>query len=451
MGLFSGGKAEANESGTESVSELGQAEQTTEPKPSEFVRDIVNSAAAAPAPTRVPAPSVSAAAPDMPTRVPAPSVSVPLAAPTPWDPRSIDLYTHPHGDVEPEPEPVAVAQPTQEFVSSLAIANGMGASAVGRPKRIGAFGIAVMVLAVAIIGFGTYIFLRKITDNFSIFGNSSLTAVAGEVGSPTAMPFGGHTFEITVTQPLSQPSAAWASFLKPTSGRYLLLSVALTRTDNEPGPAQVASYDWKFSGSDGQTVSGSQLAGGYGPLLSTVDLQDKDTKTGIVAFDTDAIEGTLSLTSPMGTWGTWPVTATEFIPAEGVLGEGLLPQPGSPPFSVTVANPRWLAAGDPAVSIAPTSGNFLVIDLVAAVDPERVAPGTSLYVSDKNFRFISASRQPVPANSGRVVGSNPITFGANAGQIGQTVIAFDVSPGAGVLEFLNADGSVLARWNIPGA
>lgn len=448
MGLFARGKAEANESATESDSELGQDQRATEPKPSGFVRDIVNSAAAVPD-SAAASPSVSS--PAVVAAAPAPALTTPPAPLAPWDPRSIDLYTHPHGEVEPEPEQVAVAQPTQEFVSSLAIANGMGASAVGRPKRIGAFGIAVMVLAVAIIGFGTYIFLRKITDNFAIFSSDSLTAVAGEVGSPTELPFGGHTLEVTVTQPLSQPSAAWASFLKPTSGRYLLLSVALTRTDAEAGSAQVAFYDWKFSGSDGQTVSGSELAGGYGPLLSTVDLKAKDTKTGIIAFDTDAIEGTLSLTSPMGTWGTWPVTATEFIPAEGTLGEGLLPQPGSPPFSVTVANPRWLAAGDPAVSVAPTSGNFLVIDLVAAVDPERVAPGTSLYVSDKNFRFISASSQPVPANSGRVVGSNPITFGANAGQIGQSVIAFDVSPGAGVLEFLNADGSVLARWNIPGA
>lgn len=438
MGMFPRGKSEVNETSDPAAEPAGDQEAappmtpTPEPAaPSGFVRDIVNSS------------SVPTSAEPLPGQPLA--VEPPMA---PWDPRFVDLYTHPHAEVEPESDPRPLA--TQEYVTSLAIANGLGASAVGRPKRIGAFGIAVMVLAVAIIGFGTYIFLRKITDNFTIFDDETVTAVGGAVGSPTQMPYGAHTFEVTVTQPISQPSAAWSSFKKPSSGRYLLMSVSITRTDDEGGTAQVAFYDWKFTVSDGQVVQGVADAGGYGPLLSTVGLKSKDTKTGMIAFDTAAADGTLSLTSPLGTWGTWPVTATKFLPTEGVLGEGLLPQPGSPPFSITVANPRWLPAGDPAISIAPNSGNFLVVDLVAAVDPQRVAPGTSLYVSDKNFRFISTAGQQVPANSGRVVGSNPIKFGANASQIGNSIIAFDVAPGPGTIEFLNADGSVLATWEVTG-
>ncbi len=191
------------------------------------------------------------------------------------------------------------------------------------------------------------------------------------------------------------------------------------------------------------------IAGGYEPLLSTLILAPGDTATGLVAFDTTASVGTLSLTNFDGTWAQWPITAATPAVVVAELGAVVHPEVGQPPFSATVANPRWLGIGDPAVRIAPASGSYLVLDVAVTADASALAgAGSSFSFGYVNWQFTPAGGTSVPSGFG-VFGTDVLAFGPDQPSTQTTLIGFDAPLGAGALDLLNADGSVLATWQIP--
>ena len=73
-------------------------------------------------------------------------------------------------------------------------------------------------------------------------------------------------------------------------------------------------------GGMGLTAGAQLIAGGYEPMLSTVNLAPGETVSGLVAFDITASVGSLSLTTYVGTWAQWPITATAVTVLSGVFG-----------------------------------------------------------------------------------------------------------------------------------
>ena len=195
-------------------------------------------------------------------------------------------------------------------------------------------------------------------------------------------------------------------------------------------------------------MGGELIAGGYEPLLSTLNLATGESATGLVAFDTLAAVGTLALETYDGAWAQWPITAVTPGVLAGELGVPVHPEAARAAFSATVANPRWIAAGDPAAWIDPASGTYLVLDLSVTLDEGALTATSSLSVGYDNWQFTPDGGVAVASFFG-VTGADSLGFSAGQPTTAGTLIAFDAPRGPGTLSLVNGDGSELAVWVIP--
>lgn len=279
-------------------------------------------------------------------------------------------------------------------------------------------------------------------------GSAPREPFQGVVGTPGDVTFGDNTYQITVEAATSQSSAAWGSYSGAVSGGFLVVELTLTRTDTESAVDQISWFDWAFTPDSGDRVTGALIAGGYEPLLSTLNLASGASATGLVAFDTAAAAGTLSLTSFDGPWAEWRIDAVVPVVASGAFGAPVHPAIALTPFSATVANPRWIGAQEPAASFEPASGSYLILDLSVTLDEGAIDAAPSLFLGYDNWQFTPDGGAPI-TSSFAVSGADSISFSAGLPPSATTLIAFDVARVPGTLSLLNADGSVLATWLVP--
>lgn len=308
-----------------------------------------------------------------------------------------------------------------------------------------------MLLIGGLVAVG-YFVVGKVQDGidnpFRSSGSAPGEPVQGVVGTAGSVALGDNTYDITISSATAQPTPAFGSFLPSTSGGFLVIELSLTRTDSTVEVSQISWFDWMFTPESGAAQEGELIAGGYEPLLSTLNLQPGESATGLVAFDTTSSVGTLSLTNNDGTWAQWPIDATVPTVVAGAFGVPLHPEAGGTPFTVTVANPRWIGTGDPATWIDPSSGTYLVLDVAVALDEGGLGATSSLSLGFDTWQFVPDGGTAVSSYIG-VTGADGITFSAGEPTTVNTLIAFDTPRSAGTVNLVNVDGSVLASWGLP--
>lgn len=124
------------------------------------------------------------------------------------------------------------------------------------------------------------------------------------------------------------------------------------------------------------------------------------------------------------------------------------PEAGGTPFTVTVANPRWIVTGDPAARFDPETGSYLVLDVAVALDDGALEAFSTLSLGYNSWEFVPDGGEAVPAGFG-VTGAESLNFSAGQPTALGTLIAFDAVRGPGTLNLVNADGAVLATWVVP--
>lgn len=306
----------------------------------------------------------------------------------------------------------------------------------------------ILVGGLVVVGF---VVVDKVQDgsvNPFSSGSAPGQPVEGVVGTPGDVSFGENTYRITIEAATAQPSAAWGSIFGSAAGGFLVIELSLTRTDTNAAASQISWFDWTFTSESGDVTEGALIAGGYEPLLSTLNLATNESVTGLVAFDTPDSVGTLSLKSYDGTWAQWPISAAVASIAIGTFGVPVHPEAARTPFTATVANPRWIGAGDPAALFDPTSGNYLVLDVSVTLDDGALTSTSTLSVGYANWQFTPNGGTAVDASFG-VNGVAGLTFGPGQPTTASTLIAFDSVQSPGTLSLVNADGSVLATWVVP--
>lgn len=280
------------------------------------------------------------------------------------------------------------------------------------------------------------------------FSSGPEQAVEGVVGTAGEVSLGDNSYQITISKATAQPSAAWGSFFGSESGGLLVIELSLTRTDTSESVTQISWFDWMFTPESGPAMEGELIAGGYEPLLSTLNLAPNESANGLVAFDTTASAGTLSLTNHDGTWAEWPIAATVPAVVTGAFGTPVHPEAGNVPFSAVVANPRWVGTGDPVTWLDPSSGTYLVFDVSVTLDEGALSETSSLSLGYDNWQFVPDGGAAVPSYIG-VHGADSVTFSSGQATTANTLIAFDSVRSPGTLNLVNADGSVLASWVVP--
>lgn len=404
-------------------------------------RPYTSGAVAAPNPY----PTVSAPHPYPPFSAPYPTVSAGGNQPY--------VQTNPTAPGHPVPgahgRPASTGIPP-ELAAAMAYAQNQQ-RAIKRTLTRSLFGFLVPLVLVGglvVVGFVVVDKMPDAVDNPFSFGGAPEAPYVGVVGTAGEVTLGENSYSITIEEATAQPSAAWGSYASAASGGFLVIRLSLTRTDTAAAVNQISWYDWQFTPESGAALEGQLLAGGYEPLLSTLNLTTGESAAGLVAFDTTASVGTLSLTTYDGTWAQWPITAVAPGVASGGLGAPIHPEAALIPFTLTVANPRWVGAGDPAVVFDPSSRSMLVLDVNVTVDEGALGSTSSPSVGYSNWQFVPEGGMPVEADLG-VNGPSYLTFIAGQPTTASTLIGFDSVPSPGTLNLINADGSVLATWVIP--
>jgi len=397
-----------------------------------------------------PNPYPTAATPYPTAATPYPTVSAPYPTVSAGTGQS---YVQPNPAVPGQSFPAAHGHPSGAGVPpELAVAMAYAQSqqrVITRTLTRSLFGFLVPLVLVGGLVVVGFVVVDKVQDGIDIpfsSGGAPAAPFEGVVGTAGEVTLGENRYSITIAEATAQPSAAWGSYNSAVSG-FLVIQVSLTRTDTAAQVAQISWYDWMFTPESGEAIEGALIAGGYEPLLSTLNLATGESATGLVAFDTPASVGTLSLTTYDGAWAQWPVTATTPGVASGALGAPVHPEAGLVPFTLTVANPRWVAAGDPAIFIDPSSGSMLVLDVIVTVDEAALAATSSLSIANSNWQFVPDGGSPVDATIG-VNGASGHTFTPGQPMTANTLIAFDSIRSPGTLNLINGDGSVLATWVI---
>ncbi len=324
-----------------------------------------------------------------------------------------------------------------------------------KPVRLLLFGCLFLVLLIV----GLVALALVVAPSENTYGGASSSSVAvptapapavtGVVGATVEMAVGDNSYRITIADAVAEPSDVWGSYSRPSSGGYLVIGLTVTRTDSAPNADQIAWYDWHFAATEAAAdLSGALIAGGYDPLLSTINLKPGESVTGLIAFDTPASVGSLSLTTFNGNWARWPIIATTPRVISGELGAPAKPEVGRTPVTVTVSDPRWILPGDPAVSIDPSSGSYLLLNVRVQVDESALASNSAITVGEQNWRFTPVGGAPADHAIG-LAGTSGATFAAGQPTSVDTSIAFDAARGAGTLDWVNSGGSLLATWQIP--
>ncbi len=303
-----------------------------------------------------------------------------------------------------------------------------------------------LILVGGLVGAG-FVLVDKV-EEINPFSSGPDIVFEGVMGTPGNLALGDNSYDITISKATAQPCAAWGSFFGSASGGLLVIELSITRTDTNESVSQISWFDWMFTSESEPAKEGELIAGGYEPLLSTLNLAPNETATGLIAFDTTASSGSLSLTTYDGTWAQWPITATVPAVVVGQFGAPVHPEAGNVPFSTVVANPRWIGTGDPAIWIAPSSGNYLVFDVTVTLDEGALAETSSLSLGYDTWQFVPDGGAAVTSYIG-VNGADGVTFTAGQATSLGTLIAFDAARSSGTLNLLNSDGSVLASWVVP--
>ena len=314
-------------------------------------------------------------------------------------------------------------------------------------------GFLIPLLLIGGLVVGGFVLVDRIQDgidnpfDFSL-GGAPDTPFGGVVGTAGEVILGENTYSITIEEATAQASAAWGSYASAASGGFLVIQLSLTRTDSAADVSQISWYDWQFAPEAGGVLEGQLLAGGYEPLLSTLNLAPDETASGLIAFDTTESSGTLSLTTYEGAWAQWQISA--MVPAVGLgaLGTPVHPEAGEVPFSVTVVNPRWVSTGDPAIRFDPSSGSYLIFDVSVILDEGALDPTSSLSISNDSWQFLPDGATGVSSDNG-VTGADGVTISPGQAATASTLIAFDTVRSPGTLNLINTDGSVLATWVVP--
>jgi len=354
-----------------------------------------------------------------------------------------------------QPVAIAHAQPSGIGASpELAAAMALAANQQRMVRRtltrslLGLLLPVVLVGGLVVVGF---VVVDRVPDGIvNPFGSGPAPdqPFEGVVGTPGDVTLGENSYRITIQNATAQPSAAWGSYSAPVSGGFLMIELSLTRTDTNAEVSQISWFDWTFTSESDPAVEGALIAGGYEPLLSTLNLQPDESTTGLIAFDTIAAVGTLSLTTYEGLWAQWPIAAATPSVVTGAFGVPIHPEAAGAPFSATVSNPRWIGAADPAVLIDPSSGSYLVLDLSVTVDEGALGSASSLSVGYDNWEFTPNGGATVSSSFG-ANGAASLTFSPGQPTTASTLIVFDAAPSPGTLSLVNADGSVLATWQVP--
>ncbi len=313
-----------------------------------------------------------------------------------------------------------------------------------------------MLLSLFLVGgmvVGGFVVFNNVKDEFTNpFGSGSGAPdqpYQGVVGEPGEVMLGDNSYEITIAEATIEPSAAWGNFSAPVSGGFLLIELSLTRTDTQPSASQISWFDWMFTDEAGAVVEGALIAGGYEPLLSTLNLAPNESASGLIAFDTAASVGTLALKTYDGPWAQWPISATTSAAVAGEFGVPVHPEAARTPFTATLANPRWIGAADPAAIFDPVSGSYLVVDASVVLDEGALGSTSSLSIGYGNWQFTPNGGPAVDSDFG-VTGTSSMTFSQGQPTTVTTVIAFDAARGPGTLALVNSDGSVLVTWQMAG-
>ena len=305
-----------------------------------------------------------------------------------------------------------------------------------------------LVLVGGLVFAGFYIVDKVETGIDNPFSSGPDSAVQGVVGTAGAVTLGDNTYDITISKATAQPGAAWGSIFSTDAGGFLVIELTITRTDSSAAASQISWFDWMFTPDGAPPIEGALIAGGYEPLLSTVNLAPNETADGLVAFETGASAGVLSLTNYDGTWAEWPIAATAAAAVTGELGVAVHPEVGGAPFSVVLANPRWIGTGDPLTWLDPASGTYLVCDVSVTLDEGALTPTTSLSIGYDSWQFVPDGGAAVASYIG-VTGTDGVTFSPAQPTTAGTLIAFDTARSPGTLSLVNQDGSIVASWVIP--
>ena len=282
-------------------------------------------------------------------------------------------------------------------------------------------------------------------------------AVGTVGGAPVLAQYEDAKLRWQVHTAVRQPGQQWF-FADKDSHPQLVVDVGVQLDGGDTGDDDIwfDAQDWTFTPANGKPLTGDTNSG-YSPTLNDQDLDKNGTARGYLSFDLGSgaaravTTGQLSLTDPYthDVTATWIVAAKPVAAVTGTIGTPAQGAVGTPPFTMTLAQPRSLSADDPAVVIPPTSGHYLVASftLTPAADMPEFGGGI---LSTSNFFF-------VPAGSGRALESTLTatdstlvveTIGKQAPIHSQ--IAFDTAATTGTIALRDATGNDVITWAVSG-
>jgi hypothetical protein len=318
-----------------------------------------------------------------------------------------------------------------------------------RPRKAGMVGcvVAVVVLAAVIAGVAGLI-VTKVRDATSSTAGTT-TPSRASVGVPVTATYDGATLSLTVRRALIQPGYPWAmsfSGAPPT----LLVEVDMKRTDSGTDPVTVIGWDWHFTPDGGGSPITGDIIGEYQPDLTGPKLAGGESAHGWVSFGIaarTASSGTLSFSDSMASDPSvsWSIAATRAAPVTGTLGRPAQGVVSAPAFTVTVGNPRSVAAASDTVQLPAASGRYLLLDVAFAVS--RDVSGIAGQIEDDTFVFTPSGGKPLTPTPGAVASSLDWTV-LNPGTSPSGVVAFDTTATAGTLTMRDGAGNAVVTWTI---
>jgi hypothetical protein len=308
------------------------------------------------------------------------------------------------------------------------------------------FAVALMVL----VGVGAGMFSAFSSSQGSDAGQGQITAVSGRLGAPASVEYRDADFRVTVDAATAQPVDGWSRGNAAPDPK-LVIALDLTRLGSGPGTVTMMPRDWTFTPTEGPAADG-ELISGYQPELNDAALAAGAHASGLLTFDTGSDAGTLALKDPDrqdATVATWEIHATAPKVITGAVGKPAIGQLGAPAFTMTLAKPRWIPAGDdrlrgPVKIGAAGSGTALALTFTVKGIRDEYAG----QVPANQIWFIPKGGKPVRAEYPGPLRDATVLVTVTDTEPQKLVVGFGVKQQHGTVELRDPTGKPVIRWQI---
>lgn len=272
-------------------------------------------------------------------------------------------------------------------------------------------------------------------------------------GDVVPVSFGGAAFDVTVFGAQLQPTDAW-DHASERDAPVLVVDAEIARTDGGADPVDVLGWNWYVEADPGAGVGRTtgDIISHYEPSLDDARPAGRQSLRGFVTFgigETGVYGGSVTVVLTSGPAGRpvakWEVAPTLPVAIDGVLGRPVQAEISRPGFTVTLANAFVAGSGDPRAARAE-SGQYVVFDVMATPNPG--TDGHLGLLDRDDFVFVpDGGGEPLVPTFGAVPDAMSF-FSIDAAKPETGLIAFDTAATAGVVEWRNGAGTVIATWRV---